>query len=333
MANNNIKNIWIDSDGDIDDYLSLAMFLSSSNVNVLGVSVHGAGATYLKPNLNWPAGYQEIFNKKFLICEGQESPSSYSNRYPFIATQNANACFGFNFPNLKENQFIKQENFISTLKNIKENFDLFIYGGATNWAWIISEYPEINEKINNVYVFGGIINKDQNKEIGIDGNIIEAFDNKSPYNNKVAEWNVFVDTKAYKKVLDFFKDKIKMFPINLSSDLLLTEDFAKRLASIKNKQAKNWIDTIEYLKKSQTLSYISIWSQIPTLYYLNLPTSKSWFEIETNNIDVVTEFVVSNDLNGKILLSTNNVNNINLYKKWTLNKDEIMNQFFEQIKK
>jgi len=301
-----IKNIWIDTDLDSDDIMAIIMISRNKNINIVGISINSSGAINSRiKGVELLEDLRHKLNEDFVIVEGfNKYYGNSNNKYPRViikATQEG-------YLKSSKRTFWYPEEFKDKIKNhckVKniKNFELLILGAATNIAfWVDDVCSIMNAMIRKVYFSGSNLIEDEASKLninGVKGNIKDAFGDKvSIYDNDVSEWNVFIDTLAFKKIIHFFKEKLHLVSLNATNDVpIKNKQFLDEVKKINNIKSNLFLKVIG--NTDEDLKYIKLWDQSTTIAFLFMDCYKS----KKINLDVVTEVSIDNDQNGKLFIS------------------------------
>ncbi|CAM9603488.1 unnamed protein product, partial [Hapterophycus canaliculatus] len=105
-------------------------------------------------------------------------------------------------------------------------------GPMTNLAWVLDNFPEASSKISEVLIMGGAID--------VPGNVF-------PENVKgmdgTAEWNIFWDPPAAKRVWDSDLDLV-LTPLDATNEIPVTKEMLLRLGRQKDSPFSNLVASI-----------------------------------------------------------------------------------------
>ncbi len=215
MANSRLP-VFFDHDGGIDDYLSLLMLLTY-DVDVLGISVTPAdcfaeGAVPATRRILDLAKRPDIVTAEATI----EGPN------PFPDDWRMDSFKIDAFPILNQTGTIEaplsettgQEFLARTILNHPGPVTLLMTGPLTNLAWALNEFPAVEAKISELIWMGGALH--------VAGNVSE------PGHDGSAEWNVYWDPPAAKRVWDSALD-ITIFPLDATNTVPVTDEFIRAI--------------------------------------------------------------------------------------------------------
>lgn len=194
----------IDTDSGWDDWLALLFLMRRTDVQILGVTVTGAGEAHLGPGM---ANIQKLLafgGQSAKVYAGFQRPLQYSNVFPPAFRSTIDTFWGLTVPPSPPVQpfgAIDAVDFLFT--SLAEaaargtTVDLLCIGGFTNLGALIQRYPVESWRagLGTVYAMGGAV--------GVPGNVYTAGDPEWGYyaSNTTAEWNLFVDPLGAKLTL------------------------------------------------------------------------------------------------------------------------------------
>lgn len=96
--------------------------------------------------------------------------------------------------------------------DVPEPMTLLVTGPLTNLAWALDHHPEIEDHVRELVFMGGALE--------VQGNV------EQPGHDGSAEWNVYWDPRAAKRVFDS-RIPITLFPLDVTNRLPVTEEFRR----------------------------------------------------------------------------------------------------------
>lgn len=175
------RKVIIDTDPGIDDAAAIAVMLSEPSLDVkLIASV--SGNVGIEHTTNNALKLLAFLKKDVPVAKGAAAPLLRDNRFATNA-HGKSGMGGFDFPEPK-NELLLEENAVlseyRTLMDCKEKVSILTLGPLTNIALLISTFPEVKGKIEEIIMMGG---STERGNIGIYG-----------------EFNVTIDPEAAKIV-------------------------------------------------------------------------------------------------------------------------------------
>lgn len=214
--------MYLNHDGGVDDLVSLYLLLKMEDVELVGVGVIEADC-YLQPAVE---ASKKIIQKFGSTKDQQLKVASSDSRpvHPFPKEWRMHAFTIDALPILNEikpvlvqdSPYKAHEDLVHVLNNSDEKVDLVFVGPLTDLARALDLDPTIEEKIGKLYWMGGTFQEH--------GNIEE------PEHDGTAEWNVFWDPFAAKRVWES-SIKIELVALESTSMVPLTLDIRDMWAS------------------------------------------------------------------------------------------------------
>lgn len=188
------RKVYFNHDGGVDDLVSLYLLLKMEDVELVGVSVID-GDCYIQPAVSASRKIIEKFGSE----QDKKIKIAYSNSRavnPFPKDWRMHAFTVDALPILneikpltvEESKLKAHEDIIKVLKESNEKIDLVFVGPLTDLARALEIDSSIEEKIGKLYWMGGTFLENGNVE--------------EPEHDGSAEWNVYWDPFAAKRVWD-----------------------------------------------------------------------------------------------------------------------------------
>lgn len=212
--------VLIDTDVDIDDWMAILYLLLHPDVDVLGLTITGAGAAHLSHGVTNALGLVALAGKpETPVAAGAKAPMIYSNVFPASVRGPIDDTYNVPLPT-NPNPPVSESatDFLyATLNAAPEPVTILAIGGGTNLGVLLQQYPDIKSKIGHVVMMGGAINVEGNV------NVVDA-----DYSNTVAEWNIFLDPLGAKILFDAGV-KITLVPLDASNFVPINLPFYDQL--------------------------------------------------------------------------------------------------------
>lgn len=230
------KKVIIDTDMGWDDVLSILYLMKNPAIHIIGIAVTGCGETDLRWGTIIAKTLMELGNQtQAKVCVGTSTPLKFGHVFPQLFKNDMNDIMGL-LGSLNPDVSINIDNrpawkFISdTLNQSEDDITILALGGFTNLAKMLELYPLTRlSKIKNVYAMAGAVY--------VDGNVAPLNDAKPEWNqgpfystNRVAEWNVFVDPVAAKKVFHS-EIPITLVPLDACNYVILNPDYISKITA------------------------------------------------------------------------------------------------------
>ncbi len=223
------KAVIIDSDIGWDDIVAISLMLKNPNFNVLGITVTGCGETHLDKGVQIARTLVELGQSNAVVCRGAEKPSCYDNQFPPSFRAQMDSVFGL-LDTLKKPVRPADPrpawDFIADcLATTSEPISILSLGGFTNIAKLLDVRPDANlGMIDDIVIMGGAVDCEGN--VADLNNAAPQFDQGPVYGtNTVAEWNIFLDAKAAKRVFHT-SIPLTLVPLDACNHVMLSKAYA-----------------------------------------------------------------------------------------------------------
>ncbi len=208
-------------DGAPDDITTMAYIAKHPRINLLGV-INSYGEQHPSRSADeWARFMYEIIDiDEVPLAVGSEtSLDPAQNEFPASWREGADDFWGINLPSGSGDYTFADgaDLIISLVHGSSQPVTVLITGAHTDMALALRKDPGIAKNINRIVIMGGAFN--------VDGNLNEA---SGTPNNKVAEWNIYVDALAAREV---FNSGIPLSVISLdgSDNFVITRDDINRI--------------------------------------------------------------------------------------------------------
>lgn len=233
---NHKKRVIISTDMGWDDVLSILYLMKSPAVEIVGVAVTGCGET----NLRWGTVIAKTLMElggqtQAVVSVGTDIPLKYHHRFPQSFKNDMNDIMGL-LGTLNPTQSLAVDprpawQFIAdTLSESEEPITILSLGGFTNTVKMLELYPETPiDRIEGIYAMAGAVFVDGN--VAALNNAKPAWDQGPIYaSNYVAEWNVFVDPVAAKRVFES-SIPLTLVPLDACDYVILDPSYVDRITA------------------------------------------------------------------------------------------------------
>jgi inosine-uridine nucleoside N-ribohydrolase len=265
--------VLIDTDMSQDDWMAILYLLQHSEVEVLAITLTGAGIAHCDPGVQNTMNLLALAgNPEIPVTCGRETPLEGNHAFPDQWREGPDAMLGLPLP---ENtspllEIAAVELLTNTIQNSSDKITLVALGPLTNLAEAFTAKPTLVENVAMVYIMGGAVNVPGT--VWIPG-VVE---------DPVAEWNIWVDPLAALQVLESGVP-ITLVPLDASNDVPLTYKFHREYEdTAATPEAKFVIDVTKILSGSQGYYF---WDPLAAA----IATDESLTTIEERTLTVVTE--------------------------------------------
>jgi pyrimidine-specific ribonucleoside hydrolase len=205
----------IDTDMAIDDWAAMLYLLQHPQVQVLGVTVTGAGEAHCQPGAQHAVDLVDISAQKGVpVACGDAEPMDGYVDFPAEWRKGADTFYDVAVPAAKRapDKRHAAQLLIDLLQKSNGKVKLVVIGNATNVAQALLKRPGIKNKIERIYMMAGAV--------WAKGNIIvPGFTDH--YKNKTSEWNVLIDPVATRIVLQSGVP-VTLVPLDGTNDVKVT---------------------------------------------------------------------------------------------------------------
>jgi inosine-uridine nucleoside N-ribohydrolase len=178
----------VDTDLGSEDLIALAFLLSSSDADVLAVTVSGTGEVRCPAGLKVVRGLlAELGHEDVPVACGRSTPLAGDHAFPSGWRDAADSGWGLDLP--AGTAPATERTAVELLGDVldREGVTLVTLGPLTNVAEAFRTHPELAQQVSSVIVMGGAVD--------VPGNVFgESFDSSN------AEWNLYVDPTAAAEV-------------------------------------------------------------------------------------------------------------------------------------
>eukprot|EP00903_Cladosiphon_okamuranus_P005468 g5453.t1 len=238
-ASSTSEHVYLDHDGGNDDFVALVYLLKHEpRFELLGVSVTAANS-WEKAGTRASRKILRMFSEKHVSPSARgpipvaESTLTGVNAFP--DGWRYDACKVNLLPQLNgfeteeqarrleegeddpSNGMSGQMLLAQTLLGSERPVTVIATGPLTNLAWALDNHPEVSSKIDKVLIMGGAID--------VPGNV---FADDVDGHDGTAEWNIFWDPRAAKRVWDS-NLKLVLTPLDATDEVPITKDMLLRL--------------------------------------------------------------------------------------------------------
>ena len=185
------KPIIIDTDMALDDWLAILYLLQRPEVDVLAVTVTGAGEAHCEPGVQNALGLLALAgNPDIPIACGRETPLQGDHTFPQWLRDYVDTLLGLELPANPNPAFDGSavDLLTSAIQESSEKVTVVTLGPLTNIAEAFETDPTLIGNIEMIYIMGGAVDVPGNVGFMVSG-------------NDAAEANIYVDPSAAAAVL------------------------------------------------------------------------------------------------------------------------------------
>lgn len=226
-------NVIIDTDMAIDDWMAILYLLYRTDVNVLAITVTGAGEAHCDAGVQNALGLIKLAQHVPVpIACGTEMPLQGNHAFPQDWRDFVDGLAGQTLsPSVNPGAGIDAIKLLTqTIQSSPEKITILTLGPLTNVALALQANPNLANQIDGVYVMGGAVH--------VPGNLGENVSE-----NTAAEWNVYIDPHAANVVFTSGVP-ITLVGLDATNHAPLTMDFYQRLERNQKTNATKFIHTV-----------------------------------------------------------------------------------------
>lgn len=228
------RKLIIDCDPGHDDCVMLMLALLNESFDCLAIEASSGNQSIDKTCQNIINICSYLNRTDIPVVKGSSSPIiKEALNCPEIHGESG--LDGFSFP--KYDKKALNENGILYLRNqiLKQDLvTIIITGPLTNIGLLLKSFPEVKSHIEEIVIMGGS---------PYDGNITPA-----------AEFNILVDPEAAHIVFNSGLI-VKMIGLNITRQVLVTEDILKRMEKLNTKSSKLFCDLLKVFNENQRKTF------------------------------------------------------------------------------
>lgn len=293
-ASQSVVPVVVDTDLGFDDWIGLVILLDDPAVRVKAIVVSGTGEIHLWPGVRSLKQFLALLGRTDVpIAPGLAQPLKYHYQFPAELRQHADGLMqhvisSYHFSRRSPSTAHKVHvsvNGIALLDEIIKHsatpVTIVAKGPATDIAYLLSRHPDVKQSIKKVIVMGGAIHTA--------GNLFITGIHTHPMNKK-AEWNIFVDVLAAKRLLNSHVP-IVLVPLDATNMAHITQQFIDALPQFQ--QFKSCIGLqliyaiLHYLSLSQPVDgNLFFWDLVPAM--MATPEPINWVSTQHARVKVFT---------------------------------------------
>jgi pyrimidine-specific ribonucleoside hydrolase len=219
------RDFIIDTDVGVDDILAIAYILHRPEITVKAITIESNGNAHCAP------AYANLFNLLKLqrkmdipIACGRSTSFPGGHQFPDATRKYFDTFMDNLLPksNVIQQGLGAQDLLFKTLHSAPQPMDILALGPLTTIAETLDKHPELKNKIRMIYLMGGAIS--------VPGNILDV---DPAQLNKVAEWNIYFDPYAAKKVFESHVP-ITLVPLDVTNQANIDLEFYNKMNQRKN---------------------------------------------------------------------------------------------------
>lgn len=272
-----VRPVIIDTDMAPDDWMAILYLLNRPDVSVVAITVTGTGEAHCEPGIKNALSLAALAGQPDIpVSCGRESPLQGEHAFPAEWRTRVDSLAGLTLPGNPAPAAPQSavDLLAAEINASPDKVTLLMLGPLTNLAELLQSAPEIDEKIEMVYIMGGAVDVPGNVGVSHAG-----------IDNSVAEWNIYVDPHAAAIVLQS-STPITLIPLDATNHVPVTTDFVKRLKRERNTPEARFV--YEVLSQTQYADFVEaggyyFWDTLSAA----ILTENSLAAFETRTITVI----------------------------------------------
>lgn len=238
----------IDTDVGIDDAIAILYLLNQPQIKVKAITIESDGNAHCKPAFDNINGLLALTHQEHIpLACGRDRPLMGQHHFPKSIIE---SCDNLGWVTLKKPHkaltAIKAKNLlIKTLMQAKKPLNILAIGPLTTIAEVLELKPQLKNKIRMIYLMGGAVK--------VAGNIREVVRESQ---NRVAEWNIYIDPLAANKVFHSGVP-LTLIPLDVTNQALIDDSFYEQIKADHHTYAANFV--YQLLKKNKSMIAEKVW--------------------------------------------------------------------------
>ena len=226
-----VRHVLVDLDMAHEDMIALLYLLNHSQIQVEAVTVTGTGEAHCAAGVSNAQGLLALSGQKGIpVACGRETPLVGDHAFPEPWREAADAAYGVALPAVDApTETTAVDVITSVVSTSPVPVVLVALGPPTNLAEAIQASPQITHNIEAIYIMGGAIDVPGNvgpSGVGID--------------NRVAEWNIYIDPTAANIVLRSGVP-VTLVALDATADVPINTEFYRRLGELHQSAEANFV--------------------------------------------------------------------------------------------
>ena len=226
-----VRTLLVDTDVAGDDLVALAFLLSAPHVTIAAITVSGTGEAHCAGGVDVVLRLLERLDARDIpVACGRETPLEGNHTFPNEWRERVDGGSGVALPTTARTPSTSTAvELITALSKQYEELHVLTLGPVTNLADALLADPALADRLGPVTVMGGALH--------VPGNLVCC---GAPLDNKVAEWNIYVDPHAAQVLVDSGVTP-RFVSLDGTSQVPVTTAFAARLMEPSSSAARQLI--------------------------------------------------------------------------------------------
>lgn len=261
FAAENKREMIIDTDVGADDAIAILYLLKNPTVKVSAITIEGDGNAHCVPAFYNVQGLLALVKQPAIpVACGRDTPLMGQHRFPAAVLAAGDRLEGavlkkpsMPMPNINAALLLAE-----TLQRAQKAVDILAIGPLTTLAEVLMQHPELKQKIHRIYIMGGAIN--------VPGNIRSVVPTSE---NRVAEWNIYIDPFAADKVFHS-GIAITLVPLDVTNKVLIDEHFYQQVKAMPRTPAAEFlVSLLQHNTKMMTDKLWYFWDPMAAVIALH----------------------------------------------------------------
>ncbi|MCP4763994.1 MAG: nucleoside hydrolase [archaeon] len=271
------KPFIIDSDMGPDDWVAILYLLLKRNIEIKAITIAGTGESHGKKGAINVRRLMKLTNQDTIpVSYGRSEPIACKHQFPWLMRLVIDSMMFIKIPKMKKKpqDLSAVELLNKVLNESTEKIRLLAIGPLTNIADLLTQFPNIKNKIEKIYIMGGAVD--------VPGNIKEIAFWKD---NEYAEWNTYCDPRAANIV---FRSGIPivLVPLDATEAIPVDNSFIEKLKQEKqNSIYKVCLRVLNSLKSRVDKGKYYLWDVIAAVVSI----SEDFASFENRKIWVIED--------------------------------------------
>jgi inosine-uridine nucleoside N-ribohydrolase len=266
----------IDTDMAGDDWMAILYLLQRTDVNVVAVTVTGAGEAHCDPGIRHALDLVMLAGRPNIpVTCGHELPSQGNHAFPMEWRNAVDNLFDLSLPkNPNPPSDESSAELISRLlRESDQKIHIVALGPLTNIAEAFEANPSLNDNLKMLTIMGGSVN--------VPGNVGPTLNIENQY----AEWNIYADPHAAKVVFEVVTP-ITLVPLDATQYVPATMDFYKRMKEDRDTPAAEFVyRVLTQIENNIRQGWYYFWDPLAAA----IATDESLAKFENSQLIVIEE--------------------------------------------
>jgi inosine-uridine nucleoside N-ribohydrolase len=220
------RSVIVDTDMALDDWTAVLYTLQRPDLNVVAITVTGAGEAHCEPGMKHALELIQLVGKSNIpVACGRETPVAGGHEFPVEWRDSVDSLAGLDLPDSAElpDERSAPQLIVDLVSTRPGELTILTLGPLTNLADAFDTNPDLAGQISMIYVMGGAVRTD--------GNVAEDW---------LAEWNIYADPRAAQAILDS-GDALTFVPLDATNYAPIRLEFYRALRDQRTSPAAEFV--------------------------------------------------------------------------------------------